>query len=160
MPVEEQQDRMRSMRSLLVQFNVYRWAGKNVGGRGALAQSGASGRTAGRALDRGSGGLTMQYLLSRASPSDFDAAGPGADPVRIRFRWDAVAHCGTSGPGRDARPDPDSARPPGGAVSLRHCLGTRPCGPSRQTERREGRARDRQSWRGNGSDHTKVRAAG
>lgn len=28
MPVEEQQDRMRSMRSLLGQFNVYRWAGK------------------------------------------------------------------------------------------------------------------------------------
>jgi trehalose 6-phosphate synthase len=28
MPVEEQQDRMRSMRSLLAQFNVYRWAGK------------------------------------------------------------------------------------------------------------------------------------
>jgi trehalose 6-phosphate synthase len=28
MPVEEQEDRMRSMRSLLVQFNVYRWAGK------------------------------------------------------------------------------------------------------------------------------------
>ncbi len=28
MPVEEQRDRMRSMRSMLVQFNVYRWAGK------------------------------------------------------------------------------------------------------------------------------------
>jgi trehalose 6-phosphate synthase len=28
MPVDEQRDRMRSMRSLLVQFNVYRWAGK------------------------------------------------------------------------------------------------------------------------------------
>jgi trehalose 6-phosphate synthase len=28
MPLEEQQDRMRSMRSLLSQFNVYRWAGK------------------------------------------------------------------------------------------------------------------------------------
>lgn len=28
MPVEEQQDRMRSMRSVLTQFNVYRWAGK------------------------------------------------------------------------------------------------------------------------------------
>jgi trehalose 6-phosphate synthase len=28
MPVDEQQDRMRSMRSILVQFNVYRWAGK------------------------------------------------------------------------------------------------------------------------------------
>lgn len=28
MPVEEQQDRLRSMRSLLAQFNVYRWAGK------------------------------------------------------------------------------------------------------------------------------------
>jgi trehalose 6-phosphate synthase len=27
MPPDEQQDRMRSMRSLLVQFNVYRWAG-------------------------------------------------------------------------------------------------------------------------------------
>lgn len=28
MPVEEQQDRMRSMRTVLAQFNVYRWAGK------------------------------------------------------------------------------------------------------------------------------------
>lgn len=28
MPVEEQQDRMSSMRSVLAQFNVYRWAGK------------------------------------------------------------------------------------------------------------------------------------
>jgi trehalose 6-phosphate synthase len=28
MPIEEQEDRMRSMRSLLAQFNVYRWAGK------------------------------------------------------------------------------------------------------------------------------------
>jgi len=28
MPIEEQQDRMRSMRSLVAQFNVYRWAGK------------------------------------------------------------------------------------------------------------------------------------
>ncbi len=28
MPVAEQKDRMRSMRSLLAQFNVYRWAGK------------------------------------------------------------------------------------------------------------------------------------
>ncbi len=28
MPAEEQEDRMRSMRSLLAQFNVYRWAGK------------------------------------------------------------------------------------------------------------------------------------
>jgi len=28
MPVDDQQDRMRSMRSILVQFNVYRWAGK------------------------------------------------------------------------------------------------------------------------------------
>jgi trehalose 6-phosphate synthase len=28
MPLAEQQDRMRSMRSVLAQFNVYRWAGK------------------------------------------------------------------------------------------------------------------------------------
>jgi len=28
MPADEQADRMRSMRSLLAQFNVYRWAGK------------------------------------------------------------------------------------------------------------------------------------
>jgi trehalose 6-phosphate synthase len=28
MPIEEQQDRMSSMRSVLAQFNVYRWAGK------------------------------------------------------------------------------------------------------------------------------------
>jgi trehalose 6-phosphate synthase len=28
MPIEEQRDRMRSMRPLLAQFNVYRWAGR------------------------------------------------------------------------------------------------------------------------------------
>jgi trehalose 6-phosphate synthase len=28
MPLEEQRDRMQSMRALLAQFNVYRWAGK------------------------------------------------------------------------------------------------------------------------------------
>ena len=28
MPRQEQEDRMRAMRALLVQFNVYRWAGK------------------------------------------------------------------------------------------------------------------------------------
>jgi trehalose 6-phosphate synthase len=28
MPLEEQRDRMRSIRPLLAQFNVYRWAGK------------------------------------------------------------------------------------------------------------------------------------
>jgi trehalose 6-phosphate synthase len=28
MPEDEQEDRMRPMRSLLAQFNVYRWAGR------------------------------------------------------------------------------------------------------------------------------------
>jgi trehalose 6-phosphate synthase len=28
MPLDEQRDRMRSMRAMLAQFNVYRWAGK------------------------------------------------------------------------------------------------------------------------------------
>ncbi len=30
MPAEEQQDRMRAMRSYLADFNVYRWAGKMI----------------------------------------------------------------------------------------------------------------------------------
>ena len=58
---------MRSMRSLLVQFNVYRWAGKMLVDAARLRnQDRVAGRLAERA-SRGSRGLTMQYLLSRAS---------------------------------------------------------------------------------------------
>ena len=50
MPAEEQQDRMRSMRSLLVQFNVYRWAGKMLVDAARLRnQERVSGRLAERA---------------------------------------------------------------------------------------------------------------
>ncbi|MGA7413728.1 MAG: trehalose-6-phosphate synthase [Bryobacteraceae bacterium] len=49
MPVEEQQDRMRSMRSLLVQFNVYRWAGKMLVDAARLR---TQERMAGRLADR------------------------------------------------------------------------------------------------------------
>ena len=52
MPAQEQQDRMRSMRSLLVQFNVYRWAGKDAGGRRALSQSRARRGAPGRPFER------------------------------------------------------------------------------------------------------------
>ena len=49
MPVEEQQDRMRSMRSLLAQFNVYRWAGKMLVDAARLRnQDRVSGRLAAR----------------------------------------------------------------------------------------------------------------
>ena len=47
----EQQDRMRSMRSLLAQFNVYRWAGKMLVDAARLRnQERVSGRLAGRAV--------------------------------------------------------------------------------------------------------------
>ena len=49
MPVEEQQDRMRSMRSLLAQFNVYRWAGKMLVDAARLRDQE---RVAGRLSDR------------------------------------------------------------------------------------------------------------
>ena len=53
MPVEEQQDRMRSMRSLLVQFNVYRWAGKMLVDAARLRNQE---RVAGRLAERSSVG--------------------------------------------------------------------------------------------------------
>jgi trehalose 6-phosphate synthase len=47
MPAEEQQDRMRSMRSLLAQQNVYRWAGKMLADAARLrAQERVAGRLA------------------------------------------------------------------------------------------------------------------
>ncbi len=51
MPVEEQKDRMQSMRSLLVQFNVYRWAGKMLVDAARLRnQERVSGRLADRSI--------------------------------------------------------------------------------------------------------------
>ena len=50
MPFEEQQDRMRSMRSLLARFNVYRWAGKMLVDAARLRNQE---RVAGRLADRG-----------------------------------------------------------------------------------------------------------
>lgn len=51
MPEDEQQDRMRSMRSLLVQFNVYRWAGKMLVDAARLRnQERVAGRLAERAV--------------------------------------------------------------------------------------------------------------
>jgi trehalose 6-phosphate synthase len=51
MPVDEQMDRMRSMRSLLVQFNVYRWAGKMLVDAARLrSQERVAGRLAERSL--------------------------------------------------------------------------------------------------------------
>jgi trehalose 6-phosphate synthase len=49
MPVDEQQDRISSMRSLLVQFNVYRWAGKMLVDAARLRNQE---RVAGRLADR------------------------------------------------------------------------------------------------------------
>ena len=51
MPAQEQEDRMRSMRSLLVQFNVYRWAGKMLVDAARLRNQG---RVAERLGDRSS----------------------------------------------------------------------------------------------------------
>jgi trehalose 6-phosphate synthase len=51
MPVEEQRDRMRSMRALLVHVNVYRWAGKMLGDASRLRNQE---RVAGRLAERAS----------------------------------------------------------------------------------------------------------
>ena len=56
MPVEEQEDRMRSMRSLLSQFNVYRWAGKMLVDAARLR---THVRFAGRLAERTSAGQTL-----------------------------------------------------------------------------------------------------
>jgi trehalose 6-phosphate synthase len=56
MPADEQADRMKSMRSLLGQFNVYRWAGKMLVDAARLRnQERVAGRLAGRSI----GGTTI-----------------------------------------------------------------------------------------------------
>ena len=49
LPLEEQRDRMRSMRSILVQYNVYRWAGRMLMDAARLRNQE---RVAGRLSDR------------------------------------------------------------------------------------------------------------
>ncbi len=56
MPEEEQRDRMRSMRSLLAQFNVYRWAGKMLLDASRLR---SQERVAGRLAERSSMGTAV-----------------------------------------------------------------------------------------------------
>jgi len=56
MPEEEQQDRMRSMRSILVQFNVYRWAGRMLVDAARLRNQE---RVAGRLAERSSTGVSV-----------------------------------------------------------------------------------------------------
>jgi trehalose 6-phosphate synthase len=56
MPADEQADRMRSMRSLLAQFNVYRWAGKMLVDAARLRNQD---RVTGRLAERSSQGSTV-----------------------------------------------------------------------------------------------------
>jgi trehalose 6-phosphate synthase len=56
MQEDEQQDRMRSMRSILVQFNVYRWAGKMLVDAARLRNQE---RVAGRIAERSSAGAAV-----------------------------------------------------------------------------------------------------
>jgi trehalose 6-phosphate synthase len=56
MPEDEQRDRMRSMRSILVQFNVYRWAGKMLVDAARLRNQE---RVAGRIAERSSVGAPI-----------------------------------------------------------------------------------------------------
>ena len=61
MPAEEQQDRMRSMRSLLVQFNVYRWAGKMLVDAARLRNQGARRGAPGRPFEHCVGKLLVGF---------------------------------------------------------------------------------------------------
>ena len=56
MPEEEQEDRMRPMRSLLAQFNVYRWAGRMLVDAARLRNQE---RVAGRLAERSAAGTTI-----------------------------------------------------------------------------------------------------
>jgi trehalose 6-phosphate synthase len=56
MPEDEQRDRMRSMRSILVQFNVYRWAGKMLVDAARLR---SQERVAGRIAERSGVGVAI-----------------------------------------------------------------------------------------------------
>jgi len=56
MPISEQMDRMRSMRSVLSQFNVYRWAGKMLGDAARLR---SQERVTGRLAERSSIGTAV-----------------------------------------------------------------------------------------------------
>ena len=56
MPADEQRDRMRSMRSILVQFNVYRWAGEMLLDAARLR---SRERVAGRLAEHGSAVQTV-----------------------------------------------------------------------------------------------------
>ena len=100
--------------------------GKNAGGRRALAQSGPRGRALGRALRPRVPRSDDAVSSFPGFPPGSDAAGPGTDLVRVRFRRNAGAHCRASGPGRHARPNPEAARPPGGAVSVHRGLRAAP----------------------------------
>ena len=66
MPKEEQRDRMRSMRTLLAEFNVYRWAGRMLVDAARLRRrERLSGRLTG--CSRGRRAAVMRYLLAPAN---------------------------------------------------------------------------------------------
>ncbi len=131
MPREEQADRMRSMRVASGSIQRLPLGGQNAGGRRALAQSGASGCAFGRALGRGCGVLKMEYLLSRASRAILTRLAQQRTLCAFDFDGTLSPIVEHPGPGRNAQPHPESARPPGGALSMRHRVGAISARPSR-----------------------------
>ena len=74
MPKEEQRDRMRAMRTLVAEFNVYRWAGRMLVDAARLRQAGAAlgapqPAAAGAARGRG----VMRDILAPANREVLDA---------------------------------------------------------------------------------------
>ena len=68
MPKEEQRDRMRSMRTLLAEFNVYRWAGRMLVDAARLRRrERLSGRLSGFLPGLGRRDAVMRYLLAPAN---------------------------------------------------------------------------------------------
>ena len=100
MPQDEQQDRMRSMRSLLVQFNVYRWAGTMLVDAARLRnQERVAGRWPRSARTWGRRPDDEVSTFKSFSPVAY-AAGPRADALRVRFRRNIGADCRASRSGR------------------------------------------------------------
>ena len=92
MPIDEQRDRMRLMRSLVREFNVYRWAGRMLLDASAMRQR--------RRFDvkQGRGRSTTSLRLPddrphRAELPALSGAAPGVSRGRPRRLWRNTARC-------------------------------------------------------------------
>ena len=112
MPPDEQRHRMRSMRGLIQEFNVYRWAGRMLLDAARMRNRRRVGRSARTATDhRSAAGMTMRRMPPFAPDWAFFL---DIDGTLVEF----AAHPRKSASGRTAGVARTAARRTGGAVAL------------------------------------------